>query len=388
MNHRESGGRLTGAVVIAGAAFAIGAMLAGCGMPASPLPPSLNLPEKATDLAAVRNGDQVTLTWTMPRRNTDKLLLKGMIQAGVCRIEAGATKCFVAGSTQFAPGAEASFTETLPPALATGSARALTYYVELVNRKGRSAGLSNGASVTAGQVPGAIAGLSATMRRKGVLLAWQPDVQGAGPVEVRLVRRLLTPPAPKQKPTAGAAQAGAQKEPGGGLLATPAEPLERTLLIDANASAQGRALDEDVRFNERYEYRAQRVATVEANGQKLELAGPLSDPVEIETKNVFPPAIPTGLAAVGTAGEKGAGPAIDLNWQPNTEPDLAGYVVYRREGDGPWQRISPPRPVVGSAFHDANVTAGQTYRYAVTAIDQEGHESGRSKEAEEAAPGP
>jgi fibronectin type 3 domain-containing protein len=120
------------------------------------------------------------------------------------------------------------------------------------------------------------------------------------------------------------------------------------------------------------------------------LAGPLSAPVEIETKNTFPPAIPTGLAAVGTAGENGAGnearPSIDLNWQPNTEPDLAGYVVYRREGSGEWQRISPAQPVVGSAFHDANVTAGHTYQYAVSAVDQEGHESARSAEAEETAP--
>jgi hypothetical protein len=383
------------AAKIAVAALAA-ALLAGCGMPGAPLPPSLNLPEKAADLAAVRNGGQVTLTWTMPRRNTDKLLLKGTIQAKVCRTEstvgsatgASAGACAAAGSTQFAPGSDASFTEALPSPLAAGSARTLTYYVELVNRKGRSAGLSNGASVAAGQVPAAIVELTAEMRRKGVLLAWQPGEQEAGPTQIRLVRKLLTPPAPKPKREPENAQAGAQKEPGGGMLAAPAEPLERTLLVNAGTSAH--ALDEDVRFNERYEYRAQRVATVEANGQTLVLAGPLSAPVEIETKNTFPPAIPTGLAAVGTAGENGAGnearPSIDLNWQPNTEPDLAGYVVYRREGSGEWQRISPAQPVVGSAFHDANVTAGHTYQYAVSAVDQEGHESARSAEAEETAP--
>jgi hypothetical protein len=376
--------------------MAFAALMAGCGMPGAPQPPSLNLPEKVTDLAAARNGDQVTLTWTMPRRNTDKLLLKGMVQARVCRTElvpgAGSSACVAAGSTQSAPAAEAGFTETLPPPLAAGSPRALTYYVELVNRKGRSAGLSNGASVAAGQVPAAITGLTAEMRRKGVLLTWQPGVQEAGSTEIRLARRLLTPPAPKPKPESGNAQPGGQEEPGAqqnsasGLLAPPAEPLERSLLVKPGASAH--ALDEDVRFNERYEYRAQRVATVEVNGQTLELAGPLSVPVEIETRNTFPPAVPAGLAAVGTAGENGAGPAIDLNWQPDTEPDLAGYIVYRREASGPWQRISPAQPVVGPAFHDANVAAGHTYRYAVSAIDQEGHESARSEAAEEMAPQP
>jgi hypothetical protein len=392
MNHTERWGRAALTATIAVAALAAAALLGGCGMPGSPQSPSLNLPEKASDLAAVRNGDQVTLTWTMPRRNTDKLLLKSAVQVRVCRAEsgtgAGAAGCAAAGSTQFAPGADASFVETLPSELAAGSARRLTYYVELVNRRGRSAGLSNGASVAAGLVPTAIVGLTAEMRRKGVLLAWQPEVQAAGSTEIRLMRKLLTPPAPKHKPEPENARASAQKQGGGGLLAAPKEPLERTLLVNAGTSA--RAVDEDVRFNERYEYRAQRVATVEANGQTLELAGPLSAPVEIETKNTFPPAVPIGLAAVGTSGENGPGiearPAIDLNWQPNTEPDLAGYIVYRREGDGEWQRISPAQPVVGSGFHDAGVTAGHIYRYAVSSIDQEGHESARSAEAEETAP--
>jgi hypothetical protein len=402
MNRVERWGHAVRAAQFWVVTFAAAALLAGCGMPGAPLPPSLNLPEKATDLAAVRNGDQVTLTWTMPRRNTDKLLLKGPVQARVCRMEwtmgsataSGVNACAAAGSTQFAPGADASFTETLPSPLAASPARTLTYFVEIVNHKGRSAGRSNGASVAAGQVPAAIAGLTAEMRRKGVLLAWQPDVEGAGSTGIRLVRKLLTPPPPKQKPKSANAQSGTQEEPGAqrdsasGLLTPPAEPLERTLLV--KSGAQARALDEDVRFNERYEYRAQRVATVEANGKTLELAGPLSAPVEIETKNTFPPAVPTGLAAVGTAGENGSGnearPAIDLNWQPNTEADLAGYAVYRREGSGEWQRISPAQPVVGSGFHDANVTAGHTYRYAVSSIDQEGHESARSAETEETAP--
>jgi hypothetical protein len=370
--------------------MAFAALMTGCGMPGAPQPPSLNLPEKVTDLAAVRNGDQVTLTWTMPRRNTDKLLLKGMVQARVCRAVpetgTGSSACVDAGSTQSAPGADAGFTETLPSPLAVGSPRALTYYVELVNRKGRSAGLSNGASVAAGQVPAAITGLTAEMRRKGVLLAWQPGARDAGSTGIRLERKLLTPPAPKQKPESRNAQTGAQKELGGGLAAPPAEPLERSLLVKPDKSAH--ALDEDVRFNERYEYRAQRVASVEVDGQTLELAGPLSAPVEIETRNTFPPAVPAGLAAVGTAGENGSGPAIDLNWQPDTEPDLAGYIVYRREGSGTWQRISPAQPVVGSGFHDANVAAGHTYQYAVSAIDQEGHESARSEAAEETAQQP
>ncbi len=381
MNHAVNWGRAARAAAITSAVIAIATMLVGCGMPAAPQPPSLNLPERVSDLAAVRNGDQVSLTWTMPRRNTDRLLLKGPIEARICRSEAGAGGCAGAGTAQFAPAASGSFTETLPSSLASGSPRGLTYYVELVNGKGRSAGLSNPAGVAAGQVPAPIAGLTVEMRRKGVLLAWQSGTADDAGTQIRLLRRLLTPSPPKQK---HAVQPGNQPNSTSALFAPPVEPLERTLLVEESPSA--RTIDEDIRFNQRYEYRAQRVTTVESNGQELELAGPLSAPVEIETRNTFPPAVPAGLAAVGAAGENSQGPSIDLSWQPNTEADLAGYIVYRREDDGQWQRISPMQPVIGPAFHDANVTAGHTYRYAVSSIDQEGHESTRSAETEETAP--
>ncbi len=96
----------------------------------------------------------------------------------------------------------------------------------------------------------------------------------------------------------------------------------------------------------------------------------------------------TGLAAVAVGAENGGEAAIDLSWQPDTEADLAGYIVYRREGGGAWQRISPAQPLVGPGFHDAHVQPGHTYSYAVSAIDQGGHESARSSEAEETVPDP
>jgi fibronectin type 3 domain-containing protein len=108
----------------------------------------------------------------------------------------------------------------------------------------------------------------------------------------------------------------------------------------------------------------------------------------VEVADVFPPAVPEGLAAVAIAGENGGAPAIDLSWQPDTETDLAGYIVYRREGTGDWQRISPAEAVVGPAFHDAHVEAGHSYSYVVSSVDQGGHESGRSAEAQETVPGP
>jgi hypothetical protein len=352
-------------------------VLSGCGTPGAPLPPSLNLPDPVTNLSASRAGSQVSLTWTMPKRNTDKLLLKGNLPMRLCRKEGEGPCAPLAASLFFAPGAAGAFTETLPPALASGWPRALTYFVELPNRKGRSAGLSNAAVVLAGEAPAPVANLTAEVRKEGVVLRWTPDSPAAppfSPTAVRLRRTLLTPQ-PEAKPQSQQ-----------GILAPPPEPVEQTLL--AGSGAGGRALDKEIRFGQTYEYRAQRVLRITMGSQTLELAGPLSAPVRVEALDVFPPAVPLGLAAVATAPSAGSEAAIDLSWQPNTEADLAGYAVYRYEGSESWQRISPAQPVAGPAFHDARIQPGRTYRYAVTAIDQGGHESARSAEAEETAPNP
>jgi hypothetical protein len=217
------------------------------------------------------------------------------------------------------------------------------------------------------------------MRKDGVLLRWAATPSESSPVVIRLVRRLLSPPSRKSDQ---------------GPLAQPAETLEQTLLVEPAPNsnrATTTCIDKDIRFGESYEYRAQRVAHRTIDGATLELAGPLSLPLRIDATNVFPPSAPRSLEAVATAGENGAGPAVDLSWLPNSESDLAGYIVYRREKDtsdsatNAWQRIST-QPVVGPGYHDTTVQPGHLYIYAVTAIDRDGHQSARSAEASETVP--
>jgi hypothetical protein len=358
-------------------ALTLAAGLAGCGTPGAPQPPSLNLPDRVADLTAVREGEGVTLAWTMPKKNTDKLLLKGEIAVRICRSE-GQQACEPAGSgLQLAPGGKGTYIDSLPAALAQGAPRALTYFVELTNRNGRSVGLSNGAVVLAGKAPEPVADLEFVVRKEGVTLHWTPNSTQA---TVRLRRTLLTPSKPGDKTERGP-------------MAPAREPLEQNLLVEGGASAGG-ALDKTVRFGETYEYRAQHLFLVTIDKQTLELAGEFSAPVRVEILDVFPPDVPTGLAAVASVGEPGAEGAqtqvsIDLSWQPVTDADLAGYIVYRREGGSEWQRISPAQPwpgMIAPAFHDAHVVPGHTYVYAVSAVDQKGHESARSAEAQETVP--
>ena len=73
------------------------------------------------------------------------------------------------------------------------------------------------------------------------------------------------------------------------------------------------------------------------------------------------PAPPTGLTA--TAGDR----RVDLAWNANTEPDLAGYRVLR---DG-----AQVATVTGPAYTDTAVADGTTYSYAVVAVDTHGNAS-------------
>ena len=244
--------------------------------------------------------------------------------------------------------------------------------MELKNRNGRSAGLSNAAEVLAGEAPAPVTGLNAEVRKDGVVLRWTPD--GAGSWPIRLQRKLLTPPPTKTEAgSAGAAAGASGAEAAGG----------------AAAQGAGIALDKSIRFGETYEYRAQRVARVR-RWMARRWSWPESFPRRCawRPRTCFRRLCLRAWPPWPATGESGAEPAIDLSWQPDTETDLAGYIVYRREGDAAWQRISPAQPVVGPAFHDAHVQAGHTYIYAVSAIDQSGHESARSAEAQETVPEP
>jgi hypothetical protein len=349
-------------------------------MPGTPLPPSLNLPVQVKDLTATRTGERVRLTWTMPTKNTDKLLLKGKVQVVVCRKLPNAQDCEPVGKLEKNPGERVDVGQELPEQLATGMPRPLTYLVELLNKNGKSAGKSNPAVVAAGEAPGAVLGLDAQIQKIGVVLHWNAALDGPGASAIRLQRKLISPPA------APAAAPAPPSKSAAGVLAPGPESAEQNLLVEVKDRAQVGAVDKDIHFGETYEYRAQRILRVNVGGTQMELDGPFSAPVIVEAKDVFPPAAPKGLAAVSVAATNSTSAGVDLDWEPNTEADLAGYVVYRREGDGDWERVSPTVLLVGPGYHDAHVQPGHTYEYAVTAIDQSGHESLRSEPAKEAVP--
>lgn len=339
-------------------------------MVAPPQAPSLYLPQPATDLTAMRVGNDVHLHWTMPKRATDRVLLKGPQDAHVCRSVAKDT-CEPAGDAKFAPEAQADFTDHLPANLTSGSPQLITYTVELRNHKGRTAGPSNPAWSASGVAPAQPVSFVAEIRTDGVLLRWQSSTE-AGTI-ARIQRTLNTKP-------------GETPKQGSDLLGKGAEaPIQQTLEVSyAPGHDPAHAYDKDAAFNQIYRYNVQRVETVTLGGHSLEIAGTPSETYILNTRDVFPPAVPTGLVAVASPDEH----VIDLSWAPNTESDLAGYIVYRREAGSTAAptRISPAQTIPGPAFRDTTAVAGRVYAYSVSAIDQDKNESQRSVEVQESLP--
>jgi fibronectin type 3 domain-containing protein len=91
---------------------------------------------------------------------------------------------------------------------------------------------------------------------------------------------------------------------------------------------------------------------------------------------------------VSVPAASGASASIELTWAINTEPDLAGYNVYRSESaDVPGQRLNNDL-LSAPTFRDMSVMLGKSYFYRVGAVDQSGNESALSSIAEAQASGP
>lgn len=347
----------------------LGSVLGGCGTPAPPAPPSLNLPAPVLNLSALRVGNTVRLAWTMPTRTTDKVMLRQPVTVEICRaVEDG--KCVTLGRVNVAPGKPGAYSDELPEELAHGSDRLLRYEIGLRNHAGKSAGQSNSAFSAAGASPPALTGLTSQMRREGVQLDWQPAPEPGRSVLYRIKRVRLT--------TGEVAQA--PKSP----LAASTPPETQTLVVQSpDGRDPGHAIDASAVLNQQYRYTVERVATPVLPGQTVEIQGLPSEAVVVTTTDSFAPGVPQQLAAIADA----AGGAIDLSWTPDSENDLMAYYVYRRDvrGGVPAQRIA----AVGleTSYRDADTQADHRYAYSVSAVDQSGNESQRCPEVEETLPG-
>jgi hypothetical protein len=344
-------------------------IVCGCGTPAAPLAPTLKLPQQVKDLTGTRSANTVRLKWTLPRRSTDNILLEGPVEVYIWRTP-GTGKGELVGDLKLEPGAASEFADRLPPQLQSGMPLLLTYTVELLNHTGHSAGMSNATYASSGTCPPPMTDFSASYQSDGALLQWKPeDMQDAASV-VRVSRKLLDHPA--------------KASPASSIQGPPQEDALVTFLVTPRGGKDvGKALDKTALPARHYEYSAERLLRTDVGGHVTEVEGVSSGQIRIETKDVFPPAPPQQLAAVADPGQG----SVDLSWSANSETDLAGYVVYRREADGKPLRISPGDAlVIAPSFRDSAAKPAHEYFYSVSAVDTSGNESARSAESKETLP--
>lgn len=347
--------------------------LSSCGVPGLPQPPSLNLPEAPTDLRGLRKGDKVFLVWTVPAETTDHSRVRSLGSTQICRSTDESRKdCTNPVGTVPPPAAQQKKSATPKPNLQAGyidqltpsilsndSAEQFSYSVSVLNPRGRGAGLSNKVAVPAVFALSPPSDFHAEVTADGILLIWTGNPQSTETPELHHVYRVnRREQGTKADTVAGEMPVGSQ----------------RTYLL----------LDHSFEWEKTYDYRVTGVTIIDVKGRpETQFEGEDTPSVQVFAHDIFPPAVPAGLQAVYSG--EGQRSFIDLIWTPDSEPDLAGYNIYRHEAGAAEQKLNT-EPGRTPAFRDTNVAAGHAYFYSVSAIDVRGNESAHSAEASESVP--
>ena len=374
-------------------------LLASCAQTGPPLPPSLELPKPASDLRAVRKGNQVTLTWSEPTLTTDRQTVRYIGPTVVCRsLENEITACGTPVATLPAtavappkhrssraapkkaeahkgsstPAAPQVYLDTLPENLLQQDANTeVTYAVEILNPNARSAGLSNRAPVPAVETLPPPGDFTAELTGDGVVLNWTsvgesrlvPSIEH----RYRIYRRELS---------SGDESSGANK-PSKDAVAGE---------VPLGKAGPARFIDSGFEWEKTYSYRLTVVTVIKRPDSEEQVEGDDTPPVRIVAHDVFPPSVPADVqAAYSGVGQK---PFIDVIWAPVTNADLAGYNVYRSENGAAGEKTAKLNSELlkSPSYRDLAVTFGKTYTYAVSAVDVRGNESQRSAETSESVP--
>jgi hypothetical protein len=366
-------------------------LLAGCAQTGPPLPPSLELPKPPADLRASRKGNRVTLTWSEPTLTTDRQSVRYLGPTLVCRsTDAEITACGnplamlpapsaipqrpkaskgAAGAQKSGskPPAPLTFSDTLPATIQQEDPSAeVTYAVEVLNRNARGAGLSNRVLVPAIVTLPPPSNLAATLTGEGVVLMWT-NAEESGNISANLAAK---------SPAVQFRYRIYRRDEASGKDAIAGE-------VPWGEPGPAGFTDSSFQWEKSYLYRVTAVSIVRRPASEVQVEGDDSSPVRVVAHDVFPPSVPGGLqAAYSGEGQK---PFIDLIWAPVTNVDLAGYNVYRSEGNGSPVKLNADL-VKSPSYRDSAVVSGATYIYSVSAVDVRGNESQRSEETSESVP--
>lgn len=335
--------------------------LAACARVGAPLPPLKREPPPVADLTAAQEGGELVLRGRLPEANSDKSPIQGYRRfevAGVERPSGTTAEAFEGVSLlPMASWEDAALASCLDMAK-----RRFEVRIPILDRFGHAEGMlavrvrfqnerehwspwSGLLLQPVGRVAMPPENLAARQDAEGIHFQWVPaaaNFDGTHPAAadgVQFLRRELPQGA---------------VEPAGEATA-PATTFTVT----------------DFRSDARYAFAA---AAFRRIGQTV-IRGGLTPWVEVDTKDIYPPPAPVGLAIVVEEGK------IRLIWDPVASPDLAGYLVFRRDGPGQESRQQTPDPVTDPTWTDPAANPAEAHWYRVVAVDSHGNRSQYSEEA-------
>jgi hypothetical protein len=299
--------------------------LAGCGYVGPVLPPSPEIPSTITDLSVVERGDKILITFTAPPRTTDGVAITHF---AAIDLRVNTAKIY---AVDLPPPSDRDDPQPKP----------IAYSIPVADFTGQRISVS---VQTAMKKTGHFSAWSNT----GVLDVVQPLGQPVVHAEGSATGIVLNWPASDDAQYRIQRQGVADKLP-----------------VDLATVNENHYVDVSAQYDTDYRY------TVTA--QKGSAESLASEPLTFSAKDIYPPAVPTGLTVL-------AGPdGIDLAWQRNAEPDLQGYYIYRSADNGPYIRqgglINLP------TFIDHITEHGKTYSYKISAADKRANESAQSSPA-------
>lgn len=347
------------------------AFAAGCAAPGDPVARHPVVPVAVMDLAARQSGNSFVLTFTLPERSMDREALAEHPSIEIYRTELPpggvVTKqtvwhlAYTIPSEQVDPYLKAGRIEFRDPITADDFARPagslMAYKVRTRAARERASADSNLATPRIFPAPEAPRDVRVSVTEPALILSWMetPLPTGASSRVYRVYR--------------GEVESVEETPPPDLSKAKFKSPLE---LVGSSPSTEFR--DEHFEFGKTYLYT---IRTATQFGVDF-AESPDSAPAIVTPRDVFPPAMPTGLEIAIIPATLEAPAYVELSWAISPEGDLAGYSVYRSDAeDAPGVRVSTeilPSPT----FRDISVQPGRRYYYRVSALDRAGNESPKS----------
>lgn len=339
--------------------LAVGLLLAGgCGRRSAPQPPRVAAPAPPGNVRAEVEGQAVLLSWVRPAQRVDGSPLHDLEEFRIVRQ--------ATGEAVFTPVAtvRASYPDNAqvqgPRYLFRddGSGEGLdqtlgyTYRVHAVGGRGLMGPASPEARVEFLAPPPVPTGLRAAVGEAGVELTWQAPAPPPGQASVAVrgynVYRGSRPGVYAPQPI-------------------NARPLTETRFRDGGLTT-----------DTTYYYTVRSAGSLEPPWRE----SPGAPEVMVTPVDLTPPAAPQGLAAIAGPGQ------VALSWRAGSEPDLLGYLVYRREPPAVTPLRLTDAPLQTTAYTDRTVRPGGRYVYTVTAVDRAArrNESPPSAEADATLP--